>query len=301
MNNTQVPYLTVPLGGDAHGFARKFAAEQATTQKSKQVYLNTMAVYAVHSYLKWLGIESNLNESDSWQVLLRNRWDVADLVIPGIGKLECRPVLPGQTNLTLPTEVREERIGYVAVQFSESLDAVQLLGFAPSISSAGELNSRYLRVSNLQSIDVLLERLNPVKLSQWFDNVFEAGWQKLQSLSGEVSAEKLFDLDISGSTAVAAGWRGGGTLSLAMVVTLNQRVDKTTTINLEVSPTGGQRFLPPDLKVTVEDELGNCLGEKLAKNETVLIEIEQSSDAPGDLFRIIITLGDFRRTETFIV
>ncbi|OCQ95497.1 hypothetical protein BCD67_09690 [Oscillatoriales cyanobacterium USR001] len=300
MNNTQVPYLTVPLGGDAHSFARKFAAEQATTQKSKQVYLNTMAVYAVHSYLKWLGIESNLQESDSWHILLRSRWDVADLVIPGIGKLECRPVLPGQVNLTLPTEVREERIGYLAVQFNESLDSVQLLGFAPSIS-AGAANYQYLRVANLQSLDVLLERLNPVKLSHWFENIFDAGWQKLQSLSGEVSAEKLFDLDISGSTVVAVGWRGGGTLSLRIVITMNQRADETTDITLEVYPAGGQRFLPPGLKVSVEDELGNCLGEKLATNETLLIDIEQSSDEPGDLFRLIITLGDVRKTKTFIV
>ncbi|NEQ85170.1 MAG: DUF1822 family protein, partial [Moorea sp. SIO2I5] len=96
--------LEITLGIKAHRFASKFAAEQATTTKSKQVYLNTLAVYAVHRYLKYLGIDTDLNESDCWNPILRHQWNVADLVVPGIGTLECRPVLPGETTVSLPPE-----------------------------------------------------------------------------------------------------------------------------------------------------------------------------------------------------
>ncbi|PHM06717.1 DUF1822 family protein, partial [Nostoc sp. 'Peltigera malacea cyanobiont' DB3992] len=78
------------------------------------------AVYAVHSYLKWLNIETALNQGDSWHRGLRAIFDVADLVLPGVGKLECRPVLPDEAAIVLPPIMTQERIGYVAVQFSSN-------------------------------------------------------------------------------------------------------------------------------------------------------------------------------------
>ena len=133
MNSTKTAGLTVPLGSLAHALARPFAAEQITPQKGKKTYLNTLAIYAVHTYLKWLQIETEISQGDSWHPLKRALFDVADLVIPGVGKLECRPVLPGETAFSLPPEVTEDRIGYVAVQFNERLNEVQLLGFVRAV------------------------------------------------------------------------------------------------------------------------------------------------------------------------
>ncbi len=58
MNTIQTRQITVPLGIEAHRKAQQFAAEQATPQKRKRVYLNTLAVYAVHNFLNWLKIET---------------------------------------------------------------------------------------------------------------------------------------------------------------------------------------------------------------------------------------------------
>ena len=49
--------LTVAIAKDSHRYAEIFAAEQATPQKGKRVYLNTLAVCAVATYLKWLSIK----------------------------------------------------------------------------------------------------------------------------------------------------------------------------------------------------------------------------------------------------
>ena len=89
MNSQHQKLLEIPLGIEAHRLAGEFATEQVNTEKSKRVYLNILAVYAVHRYLKWLGIETSLMQSDSWNPILRNKWNVADLEIPRIGKLEC--------------------------------------------------------------------------------------------------------------------------------------------------------------------------------------------------------------------
>jgi Protein of unknown function (DUF1822) len=68
MNNTETHHLSVPLSNNAHRWAEDFAREQDNPSKGRQVYLNTLAVYAVYSYLKWLNIEAALNQSDSWHI-----------------------------------------------------------------------------------------------------------------------------------------------------------------------------------------------------------------------------------------
>jgi len=158
MNIAELPLLTVPLELKAHELARQLAAVQSTVQKGKRVYLNALAVYAVHSYLKWLQIETDLNSSDSFNPAKTALANVADLVIPGIGSLECRPVLPGETTIFLPEEVIENRIGYVGVQFSDRLDSVQLLGFAPTFDSSNP--PQQIAVAELMPIDTLIEQIS---------------------------------------------------------------------------------------------------------------------------------------------
>jgi hypothetical protein len=157
MNIAELPLLTVPLELKAHEMARQLAAVQSTVQKGKRVYLNALAVYAVHRYLKWLQIETDLEGSDSFNQVKTALANVADLLITGIGSLECRPVLPGETSIFLPEEVIENRIGYVGVQFSDRLDSVQLLGFAPSLDSSNP--PQQLAVAELMPIDTLIEQI----------------------------------------------------------------------------------------------------------------------------------------------
>lgn len=157
MNLAELPLLTVPIELKAHEMARHLAASQSTVQKGKRVYLNALAVYAVHSYLKWLQIQTDLNHSDSFSSAKTVLANAADLVIPGIGSLECRPVLPGETIIFLPEEVIENRIGYVGVQFSDRLDSVQLLGFAPTFDSSNP--PQQIAVAELMPIDALIEQI----------------------------------------------------------------------------------------------------------------------------------------------
>ena len=157
MNIAELPLLTVPLELKAHEMARQLAAVQSTVQKGKRVYLNALAVYAVHSYLKWLQIETDLNFSDSFNPAKVALANIADLVITGIGSLECRPVLPGETTIFLPEEVIENRMGYVGVQFSDRLDSVQLLGFVPSLDISNP--PQQIAVAELMPIDALIEQI----------------------------------------------------------------------------------------------------------------------------------------------
>ncbi|MFB2875298.1 DUF1822 family protein [Floridanema aerugineum] len=173
MNNTEILPLAVPLGRESHTLARELAARamQLTTlgdkhQIGKRVFLNILAVYAVDSYLRWQGYEPNFSQSDSADPILCSRWDVADLMLPGIGKLECRPIWEGETVLIIPSEATEDRIGYFAVQFGEHLERAKLLGFAPMVDASNP--PTFVPIANLQTLDYLIDYLYRLEVANQF-------------------------------------------------------------------------------------------------------------------------------------
>ncbi|HEY9656461.1 MAG TPA: DUF1822 family protein, partial [Crinalium sp.] len=180
--------LPVPLTLKGHQAAQLFYQQHCDSQKAKQVYLNTLAIDAVHSYLGWLGIATDLQASDSWNPAIQALADVADLEIPGQGKLECRPVLPEATVCYLPPEVWFDRIGYVAVLLDAALQTATLLGFVPSVDTEA------LPLTQLQPITVLLDHLKPQKqpepikelidLGHWVQGMVTSGWRTVEELFG---------------------------------------------------------------------------------------------------------------------
>ncbi|MGK7951695.1 MAG: DUF1822 family protein [Xenococcaceae cyanobacterium] len=199
MNKIQTTPITISLEREAHVHARHFAAQQTTISKGKKVYLNTLAVYAVAYYLKWLQIESDLQKSDSWQPVIQLISDSADLFIPHVGRLECCPVLPEANCLTIAPIATEERIGYVAVKFEDNLERVKLIGFLPAVSPSRE--SQQIPLTKLQSLELLLENISQpvtqtaketepqiiVNLGKWWSEIFEPSWLSLETLFRENS------------------------------------------------------------------------------------------------------------------
>ncbi|GAB1544753.1 hypothetical protein NUACC21_74290 [Scytonema sp. NUACC21] len=133
--------------------AEKWSKQQATPEKGQQVLLNIMAVSFVNFYLECMGFETELEASDSWNPVQQTLMDVADLCIKDLGKLECRPVLENFQTVYIPPEVTSDRIGYVAVQISETLQEAKLLGFAKEASMSD------LPINRLEPLENLLRYL----------------------------------------------------------------------------------------------------------------------------------------------
>lgn len=161
VNSMDTYLLEIPLEQTARNLALQFASEQANPQKGKRVYFNTLAVLAVNYFLEWMEWETDIDAGESWHPVLRMFHNVADLVLPGIGKIECCPVLLGETAISLP-EVRENRIAYIAVQFAEPFDKVKLLGFIPAVEILDETEA--ISLVNLQPIEELLDYLDRIEL-----------------------------------------------------------------------------------------------------------------------------------------
>ena len=310
--------FTVSLLKPAHQLAEKFCQYQSNLQKAEQVYLNTLAVYAVNYHLQCLGFETDWNQSDSWDSMMQTFLDVADLQVNNYGKLECRPVLPDAEAVYVPEEVWEERIGYVAVQLDESLTEATLLGFAETVST------QQLNLSELRSLEELPEYLSqfkqvqavrePVNLSQWLRDIFEPSWETIEAIFAPSQAEFAFttrnpsSLKASTPELPVNGVKRGKRLNLerlgeseqiAVFVGLSPTSSPQLDITVEVCPIGGQRYLPRELQLMVLDDQEKAVLQAEAGSSEGL-EFQFSGEI-GESFSVKVTLGEVSITQEFLI
>ncbi len=310
MKSTQPNYLQVPLGKDAHQKAEEFAAQQDSVEKGKQVYLNTLAVYAVKNYLKWLNIETALHQSDSWDWSIRTFFDIADLMLPSVGRIECRPVLPGENAVVLPQEVTQERIGYVAVGFGKQLDFVEILGFVPAKPLIGQ--SEVIEINKFESIDLLIDIINRRKnlnnLCQWLEGIFDGGWQspelvladnfrgyKHRSAATITRQNKNYITNsISRAKVIDVGRQ------IVLLIELTPTDSTVFDIRLRVYPAENTVHLPRNLQLTIFDESGNTCMETQSENANDWMQLEFDCQHE-EKFSVELKLEATSITEEFIV
>jgi len=297
---TQTLPLTLPLSFEAHSLAQKYSERQSKPQKAQQVYLNTLAIYAVDFYLRCMEFETDWPASDSSNPLMLKLLDVADLDIKGIGKIECRPVLPNAEFCAIPPDVWQDRIGYVAVQLSQSLQEATILGFTKTAAAEIPLES-------LQPVDDLLAYLNrlqqqkPVSLRNWFDDIFAEGWQAIEEILHPEQFEWAFSR--RSATLITRGQQIDlgmqlANKSVALIVTLPPEEDSEVEIKVQVYPVGGESNLPEGLKLTIMDDSGETVLEAKSREFDSFIQQEFSAES-GEEFGVVVSLGEAKITQYF--
>ncbi|NMG06694.1 DUF1822 family protein [Brasilonema sp. UFV-L1] len=300
--------FSVPLSVEAHAIAQEYSQGISNTVKRKQVYLNTLAVYAVENYLQCMGFATDWKESDSRNNLATKLMDVADLEVKGIGKLECRSVLPKAEVCAIPPEVWEDRVGYVAVQFNSSLKEATILGF--TTQAAAEVS-----LSQLQSLEDFLLYLSElevakspeeedssslVKIGQWLDGFVDAGWQTIENL---LNPQQL-GLAFKSAVSMTRGQKIDlgvhlDKLSVALVVKVASESQGEVDILTQVYPVG-QNVLPEGVKLSISDESGAIVLEVTSRDEDNWIQLEFSAEL-GEKFQIMVVYGESQETRDFQV
>jgi len=146
--------FTVPLSGADFKLAQKFSCEQKDADKSKQVFLNTLAVLAVNFYCQCLKVETNLEEST-------------------IGHYNRR-----ENICYVPSEVWSDRVGYVVVEIDEEAKKAILFGFVEQIKT------NELPLAQLPDIDNLVDLLLLAKNQQFRESLersFPKNWNEDES------------------------------------------------------------------------------------------------------------------------
>lgn len=328
MTKNQIDPLQVkiPLDSNAYAAAETAYVNQVSSRR-KQIYLNVLAIHAVKQYLQWLAIPTDWSQCDSYTPIMRQFLNVADLEIKGYGRLECRPLLPGEEILDIPSEVHNDRIGYVAVQFDEELEVATLVGFTKTV------NQCQISLESLEPIDALLRIIGtasaslspiediseellywqePTRLDEWFSHQFtelvNVNWRPLEELKNLFAPEVLIELGY-GTRGLAVAIpenqvkRGKlvglekGDEQIALVVGLQESTTPETEISVEVYPTGKRTYLPKNLELMVLDETGEAVMQAQSRSNR-RIQMEFSGET-GEEFSIKLALGDFTVTEAF--
>ncbi|MDZ8028605.1 MAG: DUF1822 family protein [Nostoc sp. SerVER01] len=308
--------LTLPISQTARITAQQFANQQPNSQKAEQVRLNTLAVWVVNDYLQMMDIPTDLEASDSWNSIMRLCGDVADLEVPSVGRLECRPVQKHQQICSIPPETWEERVGYLVVQFDESLQEANLLGFVPSVAT------ETLPLRQLQPLEAFIDHMaqlqesplaSLVNLSQWFAGIFETGWQTVESLWNLPELRPAYAFRSTQTLELNAPNRPESITKRAKLIDLGIQIlnhpvmliveiapekDQQTSIHLQLHATGSQIYLPPAVHLTVLDSSGAVFLDAQSRKSDNYIQLQFRGE-PGEQFSVRVALDGISLTEHF--
>jgi hypothetical protein len=292
--------FTVPLSGADFKLAQKFSCEQKDADKSKQVFLNTLAVLAVNFYCQCLKIETNLEESTIGHYNRRILMDSADLKIDVLGKLECRPVLPNENICYVPSEVWSDRVGYVVVEIDEEAKKAILFGFVEQIKT------NELPLAQLPDIDNLVDLLLLAKNKQLLERTFAKNWNEDES--AEILKDKQKKLVRRDSPALPTIDKSiTSPLYIAKYITLIRR---TFILLVRITPTKEGNFqllvevesyrgerIPSDLNLKLLSLSDQTLKANLTKGGDY-ISLEYTLQL-GESFQIQVKRADESHTEQF--
>lgn len=317
--DTQAARLIWPITHQGKSIAQQFSHGHDQPDVAERVRRNTLAVWVIHEFLEALGISTELSTSDSWNPVMQLMEDVADLIVPGVGRLECRPVMAETERCTLPTEALADRIGYVAVELDEVAGEASLLGFVSEVLPAHP----QLRLEQLQPMDKFPAHLHQLRqkiqgsqtsaltrLSQWLEGQFESGWQSAEELlaqymwtpafrQGGQSVQREAPLAIKRARQLDLGLKLGAE-QVALVLEVGRENESVVNVGVRVYPLGGLMYLPVGLMLTILDETETvCLTAQARSIDNYLQLCFRGR--PGEPFTTQVTLDDVRIVEHFVI
>ncbi|NES85449.1 MAG: DUF1822 family protein [Moorea sp. SIO2B7] len=150
-----------------------------------------------------------------------------------------------------------------------------------------------------------------INLGQWFQEVFEAGWQSLDALLNTDSANYAYgfrnrhsaikeerNVSVEGAKLIDLGMKLGNQ-SVVLLVGLTQETKQRIGIRVQLYPTGGQTYLPSKIKLALLSPSGAMLQESIARTQDNLIQLKRFTCPTGKNFSLQVALDDFSITEDF--
>ncbi|MEM6252720.1 MAG: DUF1822 family protein [Cyanobacteria bacterium P01_D01_bin.156] len=316
--NNNVTMLTWPITQRGKLIAQQFANAHSHPEIAERVRKNTLAVWVIHDFFCALGIATDLLTSDSWNPAMQAIEDVADLVVPGMGQLECRPVCGESTVYMLPENTWEERIGYVAVALNEGVGEATLLGFASEVPpTQPQLQREQLQpmeyfpayLHQIRHEKSTPERSQLTQLSQWVEGYFDDGWQLAEDLLAQYmwtpafrQSSQLLQSETAQQIKRAKQLDLGlklGREHVALVLEIGQ--DKAfTNVGVRVYPLGGQMYLPESLVVKILDETGKVYLTAQSRSLDNYLQLYFRGHR-GEFFSVQLDLADISLVEHFMI
>lgn len=304
--------LPLPISQQTKLIAQQLADQLAVIAVDERVYLNTLAVLVVNDYLQMMGFATDLRGSETFNPLLHLAADVSDLQVTGLGHLECRAVTPGELSCYIPEDVWQDRIGYAVVEIAESQRLALLLGFTQSVTEASlplkQLQPPEFLLRHLHQLMQELNSVNTVVISQWFENLFVAGWQNLEALfAGDtlnlalsLRSDPAPEREVVGAKLIDWGVDLGGE-AVTLLVALTKITDEQVGVRVQVRPVTGASYLPPNLVLAICSPTGETLREVRSRSLDDYIQLPRFQGVRGDRFQLRLTLNQVSLTEDLAI
>jgi Protein of unknown function (DUF1822) len=156
--------IDIPVSTLAHQEAREFAKLQPNPAQAIDIYAQILAMVAATTYLQYLQIDTDREQSTGWNIATLSLGNSASLYLPKFGNLEVRLIGTEEKQIDLPPVIDDRSIGLLVCQHAETdLDKVaevKLIGFTIDLSNP------VLSIDKLQPIDSFLDRLEHIQLEQ---------------------------------------------------------------------------------------------------------------------------------------
>jgi hypothetical protein len=186
-----IPSFPIPISPTIEQQAQQLAKACPSTRQP-QIYQNALAILAVNHYLQCLGISTNVLSTEFQIPFKRSFMDVADIILPNLGTIECCPVQPKSSIVRVPAESWQNRLLYIVVELDLEAHQATLLGFLDrlNISQMEQANSELISLSALHDLDELPDYLDAaqpflINLQQWCSDTyagFQSGWHSIKEL-----------------------------------------------------------------------------------------------------------------------
>lgn len=139
-------------------------------------------------------------------------------------------------------------------------------------------------------------------LSQWLQDRVEETWLAIDSLlapeaylalstrnsNDNISRGKLINLGVKLDQQ-----------SVALLVTIQPEADEKMNVLVQLHPRGGERFLPPEIKLTLRSKAGKILQEAESRSQDNYIQLQSFKGLIGKGFSLEVSLLDSLVKEDF--
>ncbi len=140
------------------------------------------------------------------------------------------------------------------------------------------------------------------KLSQWLEGIFDPGWLSVDALLGS-------EANLAWSTrAISEGAQRGklidlgmevGDHTVALLVTVTPEDSEKIGIQIQLSPTQGERYLPPNTQLTLYSQSGRTLQSTQSRGQDNYIQLKPFKGKEGICFSVEVSIGDISIVKDF--
>lgn len=214
----------------------------------------------------------------------------------------------------LPSLTAIEAQNLLNIFSDKSIYSPRLRGDIPFQKWAAILDNKELRQQLYQR---RLNNLVPVNneafinnLSHWFQDIFDVGWQSLNTLLNTESGNFAFafrqpelaakTISVTGVKVIDLGIQLGKQ-SVALLVGVTAEDKEKVGIRIQLHPANGQTYLPSGVKLGLISGSGNIIQEFSSRSQDNFVQLKRFSCLRGKSFKIRVSIDDFSITEDFII